>query len=229
MSSDQVTSPKFSALVQDSTRPLRLGLLGGTFDPVHLGHLLLAEQAYCQFDLDGVILIPTGQPVRKLYTVSSTAEDRYAMLMLAIGSNPHFDVSRLELDRPGVTYTIDTIRIIRDEFGDKAELFFIAGIDATYDLGTWKDAEELARQVTILSANRGGIDDKSLSNTHLEVDFRVLEFKIPDLEISSQQIREYLQSGRSVRYLVPDTVIDYIETGGLYQAGNELFEADGGD
>ncbi|NLG10626.1 MAG: nicotinate-nucleotide adenylyltransferase [Coriobacteriaceae bacterium] len=203
-------------LFSQADKPIRLGLLGGTFDPVHFGHLLLAEQAYQQFDLDAVLFVPTGQPVRKLETVLSSTGDRYEMLVIATSSNPHFFVSRIEMDRPGITYTIDTVRAMKAVWGDEVELFFITGIDATYDLGTWKEASSLASMVTVLSANRGGVDEENLVKTHVEVGFKVLTFTIPALEISSQHIRASLESGGSVRYLLPEAVLEYITNRGLY-------------
>lgn len=203
-------------LFTNAVKPLRLGLLGGTFDPVHYGHLLLAEQAYQQFDLDAVLFIPTGLPARKLESVLSEPEDRYEMLELATRSNPHFYTSRIEMDRPGITYTIDTVREMKTAWGERAELFFITGIDATYDLGTWKEARSLATLITVLGANRGGIDDKTLVKTHENAGFKVIPFSIPALEISSNHIRTSLKSGCSVRYLLPDEVLDYIVSKGLY-------------
>jgi nicotinate-nucleotide adenylyltransferase len=222
-------STGFATLPQDAQRIARIGLLGGTFDPVHFGHLLLAEQAYEHFGLDGVIFIPTGRPVRKLNATLSASEDRYKMLMLAIGDNLHFEVSRVELDRSGVTYTIDTVRAIRESMGEQAELFFISGADATYDLGTWKDANELAQLVTVLGSNRGGVDERTLLRTQQQLGFNVLDFRIPALDISAQDIRERIQTGRSVRYLLPEAVLAYIVEHRLYGAGGNTAVTDGGD
>lgn len=209
-------------LFNEAGRPVRLGLLGGTFDPVHYGHLLLAEQAYYQFALDGVLFIPTGQPVRKMATLLSSAEDRYNMLSLALESNRHFFISRIELDRPGLTYTVDTVRVMKESWGDEVELYFITGIDATYDLGTWKDAESLATMITVLSANRGGVDEKSLRKTHIDSGFKVVPFTIPAMGISSHHIRASLASGSSIRYQLPDAVLDYITSNRLY--ASDAFE-----
>jgi nicotinate-nucleotide adenylyltransferase len=208
-----VISPKFDALVLRGIRPFRLGLLGGTFDPVHYGHLLLAEQAYEQFDLDGVLFIPTGQPVRKLGTGFSQAEDRYTLLLTATEDSTHFDVSRIEMDREGVSYSIDTVRAIKAVYGEQASLFFITGADATDDMATWKDAQELAGLVTVLGANRG-----EASSALKPSPFTVCHFHIPALAISSQDIRARLAGGGSARYLTPDAVLAYSQRQGLYRS-----------
>jgi nicotinate-nucleotide adenylyltransferase len=228
---EKVISPRFDALIDavgDGTRgatapSFRLGLFGGTFDPIHIGHLHIAECAREQFALDGILFIPTGQPVRKLQTGFSAAEDRHAMLKAAIAGNAHFDVSRIELERPGATYTIDTLRAIKERYGEKAELFFIVGSDSATDLVTWKEAEAIAELVTILSARR----DPLLSpvggcfpaQTTACFDVRSIDSCL--IGISSRELREWVRQGRSIHYLVPNATHAYIEEQKLYQGGQE--------
>ncbi|MDR3308283.1 MAG: nicotinate-nucleotide adenylyltransferase [Coriobacteriales bacterium] len=213
-------SPRFDALIdaRSTTQPFKLGLLGGTFDPVHYGHLLLAEQACEQFVLDGVLFVPAGQPVRKLGTGFADAAHRYHMLVASTQDNPLFDVSRVELDRPGVTYTVDTLRTLAQQYGGKAALFFITGADATADMATWKAPQEIARLATILSANRvcgGGVQlDTRGEGPDVQPDTRT--FTIPTLALSSQDIRFRLAAGCSVRYLVPEPARLYLKEHSLY-------------
>jgi nicotinate-nucleotide adenylyltransferase len=200
-----------------ATQPFRLGLFGGTFDPVHIGHLHIAECAREQFALDGVLFIPTGQPVRKLAVGFSASEDRYAMLRAAVAGNACFDVSRIEIDRTGTTYTIDTLRAIHERYGDRAELFFIVGSDAAADIGTWKDAEEIATLTTVLSAKRVISQDAEPTLLHNGNCFDIRPIASRLLDISSQGLRERVGQGCSIRYLLPDTTYAYIREQGLYQ------------
>ncbi|MDR0350314.1 MAG: nicotinate-nucleotide adenylyltransferase [Coriobacteriales bacterium] len=217
MSSDLLISSRFDALIDAACTPFRLGLFGGTFDPVHIGHLHIAECAREQFALDGVLFIPTGQPVRKIATGFSGSEDRYAMLRAAVAGNACFDVSRIEIDRIGATYTIDTLRVIHERYGDKAQLFFITGADATADISTWKNAEEIAALTTILSAKRAIPRDAELTLLHNENSFDIRPIASCLLDVSSQGLRERVGQGHSIRYLVPDAVYAYIREQGLYQ------------
>jgi nicotinate-nucleotide adenylyltransferase len=200
-----------------ATQPFRLGLFGGTFDPVHIGHLHVAECAREQFALDGVLFIPTGQPVRKLAAGFSASEDRYAMLRAAVAGNAHFDVSRIEIDRTGTTYTIDTLRTIHERYGDRAELFFIVGSDAAADIDTWKDAGEIATLATVLSAKRVISQDVEPTLLHNGNCFDIRPIASRLLDISSQGLRERVGQGCSIRYLVPDATYAYIREQRLYQ------------
>jgi nicotinate-nucleotide adenylyltransferase len=193
-----------------------IGLLGGTFDPVHNAHLALAEAAIKQYDLLKVVFIPTGSPVRKIYNTIASAKDRMAMLQLACANNPAFEVSSVEVDRPGVTYTIDTLRYFTELFGAETELYFIAGKDTTMDLPTWKQALEISKLVTILSANRiSGQATDFAANKDLS-DFRIENLDAPELRISSSQIRESLKTGQLISDLVPMAVENYIREHDLY-------------
>jgi nicotinate-nucleotide adenylyltransferase len=201
-------------------KTLRLGIMGGTFDPVHFGHLVTAEEALVQFNLDKVVFMPTGQPVRKTHRHVSSAEDRYLMTVVATASNPDFEVSRIEIDRPGDTYTVDTMLELRDIHGPRAEIFFISGADAVRDILTWKDAARVAELCTFIAATRPGYDVASFPAELAEqAGFvpRVEVMEVPALAISSSDIRQRVASRRPVRYLLPEDVAAYIEKNGLYR------------
>ena len=199
-------------------KTLRLGIMGGTFDPVHYGHLVTAEEALVQFNLDRVVFMPTGRPVRKTHRSVSSAEDRYLMTVIATASNPDFEVSRLEIDRPGDTYTVDTLRQLRDSYGANTELFFITGADAVREILTWRGAEELADLTTFIAATRPGYLADPLADA---MPFgarapRVEPMAVPALAISSSDIRARVADRRPVRYLLPEAVSAYIVKNGLY-------------
>jgi nicotinate-nucleotide adenylyltransferase len=194
----------------------RLGVMGGTFDPIHHGHLLTAEEAAVQFGLDEVVFVPTGQPWMKERTNVSPAEDRYLMTVVATASNPRFSVSRVEIDREGPTYTVDTLRSIGETAGD-AELFFVTGADAMLEIFQWKDPEEILSLAHFIAATRPGYD---LTRFESEAPTRhpnVSVMNIPALAISSTDIRDRIHEGRPIRYLVPEGVKSYIEKAGLYR------------
>lgn len=202
-------------------KSLRLGIMGGTFDPVHYGHLVAAEEALVQFNLDRVVFMPTGRPVRKTHRSVSSAEDRYLMTVIATASNPDFEVSRLEIDRPGDTYTVDTLRLLRDSYGPSAELFFITGADAVREILTWRGAEELAGLTTFIAATRPGYVADSLAEA-MPAGVpapRVEPMAVPALAISSSDIRARVAERRPVRYLLPEAVAAYIVKNGLYSSG----------
>ena len=136
----------------------RLGIMGGTFDPIHYGHLVTAEQARESLDLDAVLFMPAGSPAFKLDKPVTPAEDRYAMTVLATAANPAFLASRFEIDRPGVTYTADTLHALRDFYPPQVKLYFITGADAIIDIVTWHDAERIAELATFIAATRPGFD-----------------------------------------------------------------------
>ena len=200
-------------------KTLRLGVMGGTFDPVHFGHLVTAEEALVQFNLDKVLFMPTGRPVRKTHRSVSSAEDRYLMTVIATASNPDFEVSRLEIDRPGDTYTVDTMLQLREMYGPRTELFFISGADAVREILTWKDAGRFAELCTFIAATRPGFDTDlgSLRAVEGAAVPRVEAMVVPALAISSSDIRERVSGRRPVRYLLPEAVAAYIEKNGLYR------------
>ena len=193
--------------------------MGGTFDPIHLGHLVTAEEALVQFNLDRVLFMPTGKPAAKNSQSVTSAEDRYLMTVLATAANPDFDVSRMEVDRPGTTYTVDTLRALRDEFGPAVELFFITGADAVWEIVTWKDADQVAGLATFIAATRPGYDLEAARSAHEEAAtrFRIEYVEVPALAISSTELRARVAARRPIRYLTTESVASYIVKHGLYR------------
>ena len=189
---------------------LRIGIMGGTFDPIHNGHLVAASEVSWVYDLDEVIFVPTGRPVFKLDKNVTNAEDRYLMTVIATASNPKFTVSRVDIDRPGVTYTIDTLRDIRARYPD-AELFFITGADAVAEIMRWKDAERMFDIAHFVAVTRPGYSSK-VPLPAGKVDM----LEIPALAISSTDVRQRARNGEPVWYLVPDGVVQYIAKHGIY-------------
>jgi nicotinate-nucleotide adenylyltransferase len=190
----------------------KLGVMGGTFDPIHYGHLLTAEEALQQFALETVIFVPTGQPWMKEHEAVSAAEDRYLMTVIATASNPRFRVSRMEVDRDGPTYTVDTLRSLKAEHGADADLFFITGADAILEIVQWKDGDELFELAHFIAATRPGYDIAAF-----EAHPRITVMNIPALAISSTDIRARVPDGRPIRYLVPEGVNSYVAKAGLYR------------
>lgn len=188
--------------------------MGGTFDPIHIGHLVCAEEALWQFELDEVIWVPAGSPWQKREV--SPAEDRYAMVVRSTSSRPKFSVSRLEMDRRGPTYTLDTLKAFRAFYGDRAELFFVTGADAVLQILSWKDPEAVLDAAHFIGATRPNFDLGSMDLQ--KYGDRVTIMNIPGLDISSTEIRRRVAEGRPIRYLVPDEVAEYIESRGLYLA-----------
>ncbi|GCD21555.1 putative nicotinate-nucleotide adenylyltransferase [Cellulomonas algicola] len=190
----------------------RLGVMGGTFDPVHHGHLVAASEVADRFDLDEVFFVPTGQPTFKQEQDVTVAEHRYLMTVIATASNPRFTVSRVDIERPGLTYTVDTLRDLKTLRPD-ADLFFITGADAIEQILTWKDAEELFAMAHFVAVTRPG---HTLSVDGLPAD-RVSIQEIPALAISSTDVRARARAGQPVWYLVPDGVVQYIAKHRLYR------------
>jgi nicotinate-nucleotide adenylyltransferase len=191
----------------------RVGIMGGTFDPIHHGHLVAASEVAALFELDEVIFVPTGEPWQKSTRRVSPAEHRYLMAVIATASNPRFWVSRVDIDRAGPTYTIDTISDIERQ-RPGAELFFITGADALGQILSWKDAEETLRRARFVGVTRPGYE---LSDAHLPIDSVTL-IDVPAMAISSSDCRERVAAGRPVWYLVPDGVVQYINKHSLYRS-----------
>lgn len=188
--------------------------MGGTFDPIHHGHLVAASEVQALFGLEQVVFVPTGQPWQKSQTDVSPAEHRYLMTVIATASNPRFTVSRVDIDRPGPTYTIDTLRDLRAERPDD-ELFFITGADALADILSWKDADALWELAYFVGVTRPGhvLSDKGLPED------RVTLQEVPAMAISSTDCRARVAGGEPVWYLVPDGVVQYINKYCLYTGG----------
>ncbi len=200
-------------------RGARLGIMGGTFDPIHYGHLVTAEEALVQFNLDRVIFMPTGRPAAKSNDYVSEPEHRYLMTVLATAANPDFDVSRLEIDRPGLTFTVETLQALRDEHGPSAELFFITGADAVWEIVSWKEADKVAGLATFIAATRPGYDLEGARALHERqaTGFRIEYIEVPALAISSTDLRQRVAQRRPIRYLAPEPVVSYIQKHGLYR------------
>lgn len=189
--------------------------MGGTFDPVHHGHLVAASEAATRFDLDEVVFVPTGQPYRKSGAVSP-AEDRYLMTVIATASNPRFSVSRVDVDREGATYTVDTLRDLSRIFPHD-ELFFITGADALEQILSWHRAREMFELAHFVGVTRPGFE---LDGDHLPRGASSL-LDVPAMAISSTAVRERVSRSEPVWYLVPDGVVQYISKRGLYRADDD--------
>ena len=194
----------------------RVGVMGGTFDPIHHGHLVAASEVQAWFDLDEVVFVPTGAPWQKSERVVSEAEDRYLMTVIATAANPRFWVSRVDIDRDGPTYTIDTLRDLREQMPD-VDLYFITGADALADIFTWRDAEELFELANFVGCTRPGYTMDPATLNAIPSD-RVTMVEIPALAISSTDCRDRKRRGEPVWYLVPDGVVQYIAKHDLYAA-----------
>ena len=197
-------------MLESTGRP-RIGVMGGTFDPIHHGHLVAASEVAKHFDLDEVVFVPTGQPYMK--SGVTDAEHRYLMTVIATAANPMFTVSRVDIDRPGPTYTVDTLQDLHEQRPD-AQLVFISGADAVQQIVDWKDHDGLWDLAHFVAVTRPG---HQLSITGLpERDVSVLE--VPALAISSTDCRDRVRSGFPVWYLVPDGVVQYISKHHLYRS-----------
>ena len=200
---------------------MKLGILGGTFNPPHIGHLICAQEAHRQLGLDRVVLIPTGTPPHKQVEADPGGETRFGLCRLAIGDDERFEVSRLELDRAGRSYTVDTLKALRDQH-PQDDLTFIVGGDMARSLPTWREPEAVLELATLAVAERAGSerDDirgelRALRGASAE---RVRFFDMPRIDISSSLVRERVATGRPIRYLVPDAVADAIAQNGWYRA-----------
>ncbi|GAA3437396.1 nicotinate-nucleotide adenylyltransferase [Kutzneria kofuensis] len=190
----------------------RIGVMGGTFDPIHHGHLVAASEVQARFELDEVIFVPTGQPWQKSGREVSPAEDRYLMTVIATASNPRFSVSRVDIDRNGPTYTADTLADLADRYPDD-DLFFITGADALSQIVSWKRVDELFTRAHFIGVTRPGFH---LDDHHLPAG-SVSLIEVPAMAISSTACRDRVCAGLPVWYLVPDGVVQYISKRRLYQ------------
>lgn len=208
------TSVSRQRISPTKSRRARIGIMGGTFDPIHNGHLVAASEVAWVYNLDEVIFVPTGRPVFKMDRNVTNAEDRYLMTVIATAANPRFTVSRVDIERPGVTYTIDTLRDIRALRPD-AELFFITGADAVAEIMRWKDADAMWQLAHFVAVTRPGyspnIEEQHIPQRAVDV------LEIPALAISSTDVRRRSAHGEPVWYLVPDGVVQYITKHGLYK------------
>jgi nicotinate-nucleotide adenylyltransferase len=197
---------------------VRLGILGGTFNPPHLGHLVCAQEAYIQLELQRVILIPARQPPHKLLDEEPGAEHRLELCRLAVEGDPRFEVSELELNREGPSYTVDTLSSLRSSAPD-TDLYLILGGDIAAGLPEWHEPERVLSLATVAIAKRRGTPGKVVERSLARVEGgdRARFFHMPPIGVSSTFIRERVRAGQSIRYLVPDKVASYIEDKGLYR------------
>lgn len=205
-------------LGEDPTITYRMGIMGGTFDPIHNGHLVAAEQAFDDLALDVVCFMPAGSPAFKQDRNVTSGEDRYAMTLLATSDNPHFVASRFEIDREGVTYTADTLSLLSEIYPANVEFYFITGADAIADIVRWRDAERIAELAHLVAATRPGYDLNHARQTIAAsgIKFDVTYLEVPALAISSSYLRERMRAGQSLRYLTPDSVTGYIHKRRLF-------------
>ncbi|MCL2826402.1 MAG: nicotinate-nucleotide adenylyltransferase [Eggerthellaceae bacterium] len=213
-------SERFERLgFDDPQRTYRLGLMGGTFDPIHIGHLACAEQVRENFALDAVIFIPAGVPVYKKKTEVTPAAQRLEMCRLACEGNPAFDVSSIEVDRVGDTYTVDTLREFRAHYPKNIELSFITGADAVFSIMNWRESETVASLARFIAVTRPGyvISEEQKLALKRHTSFKIDYTEVTALAISSSDLRKRVAQGKSVRYLTMQCVNDYIAAHGLYQ------------
>lgn len=206
-------------LRKHALRKRKIGIMGGTFDPIHYGHLLAAEEACFALDLEEVIFVPTGDPYHKRGRNVSSSEDRYNMALLTTLDNPAFTTSRIEIDRKEASHTVDTLREMRHWYApDSTEFFFITGLDAFLDMPKWKEYEVIFELSTVVAVSRPGYKDVSLEDLPVEINKEaIILLEIPLLSISSTEIRERVADGRNIRYIVPQLVEQYIYKKGLYK------------
>lgn len=195
-------------------------VMGGTFDPIHIGHLIIAEQVREHLGAAGVLFMPTGQPPHKPGRALSAAEARYAMTTLATADNPHFRVSRLEIDRAGPSYALDTVRALRAQHGPQTEVIFILGADQALELMTWHRATEVLQEARFVTVPRPGYDLGLLPQRLGAAAGRVQVLALRELAISASDIRARAAAGLSLRYLVPEPVRQFILAHRLYQTSN---------
>lgn len=195
----------------------RLGVLGGTFDPPHIGHLILAEEARWRLALDSVLWVPAGDPWRKEGRRITPAADRVAMTRLAVEGDPYFQVSEVEVQREGASYTVETLALLHED-QPEAELFFLLGEDALHDLPNWRDPPGIARLAWLAVAPREWSEKETATLERLApgITNRIVHIEMPGIDISATDLRRRVAAGESIRYLVPAKVAAYIHDHGLY-------------
>ncbi len=204
---------------------MQIGVFGGTFDPIHLGHLIVAEEAAVRLNLNPVLFVPAGQPWLKEHRAITAVEHRIAMVKLAIANNPKFELSTIEIERPGPSYTIDTMRFLQAKFGSQAKLFFILGWDSLMDLPRWKEPLELIKACTLVAVPRQNYVKSELDSLDRVIPgivSKVILLDMPIIGISSSEIRKRIAEGGSIRYWVPEAVERYIIEHGLYRLNDKF-------
>ncbi len=200
---------------------IKIGIMGGTFDPIHYGHLVTAEAVRYKFNLSKVIFVPSGNPPHKVARVVTNKKDRYIMTVLATVTNPNCEVSTIELNKDGYTYTVDTMKEFRSIYGDDYEFYFITGADAILEILTWKDIDTLLGLCNFVAATRPGFDNKDLYDKLDDIEkrygTRIFRVEVPSLAISSTDIRRRVAQGEPIKYLLPEVVERYIQKNHLYR------------
>jgi nicotinate-nucleotide adenylyltransferase len=205
-----------------------IGVIGGTFDPIHFGHLVIAEEVYATLKLAQMVFVPAGQPPHKPERVVTSAQDRLAMLHLAIASNPHFTISMVDLERPGPSYTVETLRLLREQWGEQTAIYFVIGRDSLEDLLDWYDPVGILEQLDYLVAvKRPGYTEEKGYMERLEerlpgIRQRLIIMSAPQLDISATELRQRVAEGRPIKYQVPEVVEQYILQHGLYRRRGDL-------
>ncbi len=197
----------------------RIGVIGGTFDPIHYGHLAAAEEARVKMDLERVLFVVAGMPPHKLDEEVTPVEHRLAMVSLAIASNPYFEISRVDVDRPGPSYTVDTMSILQEQLGQETAMFFIMGLDSLSELLTWHQPQRLIRLCRLAAVSRPGfeIDLAELETSVPGITSRVDIIDMPEVDISSSELQQRVRDGLPIKYQVPEEVERYIMEHGLYR------------
>ncbi len=201
----------------------RVGLMGGTFDPIHYGHLVVAEEVRFTLDLAEMVFVPAGQPPHKQGATVTAAHHRLTMLELALASNPHFSISTIDIERPGPSYTVDTLRLLHEQWEEQTDIYFMIGWDSLEYLLTWHDPMGiLAHLAFLVAVRRPGYEDESGSIERIEqrlpgMQQRLLIVPAPQLEISATDLRQRVAAGRPIKYQVPEKVERYIVDHRLYQ------------
>lgn len=202
----------------DNMTVSRLGIIGGTFDPIHYGHLAIAEEARRRYALDAVLFMPAGRPPHKLHE-QAEAEHRYAMTLLATADNPYFFVSRLELDRKGPSYTVETLHELHVQY-PQAALHFIIGADMALTFAAWRDPQGILAQAHVIAAHRAGYAPERLEAlTKHPLTAAISIMPAPGVDVSSTDLRDRARRGEELRYLVPDAVVAYLAKHRLYREG----------
>ena len=208
----------------------RIGVLGGTFDPVHYGHLVVAEEVYATLHLTEMVFVPAGQPPHKTNVEITAAKHRLKMLELAIASNPHFTISRVDLDRPGPSYTVDMLQLLRRQWGEHTAIYFIIGRDSLEDLLSWHDSSGILEQLThLVAVRRPGYSESEAFYDSLEarlsgIKQRLLIVETPRFNISATDLRQRVAEGRPIKYQTPESVESYIVQYGLYRTKLDVSE-----
>jgi nicotinate-nucleotide adenylyltransferase len=207
------------------SKMIKIGIMGGTFNPIHMGHLVTASEALNQFDLDRILFVPSGLPPHKEDVEKASSEHRYLMTVIAAASNENFFVSRIEIDSKKISYTLDTLRQLKKLYGPDSEFFFITGADAILEILTWKKPQEVIKLCSFIAATRPGYDLSKLTELRSKLfkdsrdgaDKKIFVVDIPALAISSTDIRARIKDERPIDYLVPEGVASYIIKHGLYK------------